>query len=121
MIPVKVVYLGIVMSMVIIATANAQVGSDRDAVIDAYIEWRGGEAFSAMQTLVQQGPVEVSGLSGTATLIQTRDGNRKLDLDLQVVKVAETLYTEGSWISNASGQTEAMGEPTRGRLRARSP
>jgi hypothetical protein len=86
-----------------------QVESDRDAVIDTYLDWRGGEAFAAMHTLVQQGPVEVAGLSGTATLIQTRAGNRKLDLDLEVVEVVETLSTGGSWLSNASGQTEAMG------------
>jgi hypothetical protein len=87
-----------------------QVESDRDAIIDAYLDWRGGEAFASMQTLVQQGSVEVSGLSGSATLSQSRDGNRKLDLDLKVVEVAETLYTGGSWISNASGQIEAMGD-----------
>ena len=110
MISAKVVYSGLAVSMVVMASANAQIENDRDAVIDAYLEWRGGEAFATMQTIFQQGPVEVSGLTGTATLIQTQDGNRKLELDLQVVKVIETLHTDGSWILNASGQTETMGE-----------
>jgi len=105
--------IGLLMSLTMSACAVADSNADRDALIASYLEWRGGDAFTSLQSIVSQGEVETSGLTGTATLIQTRNGSSKTELDLSIVQYSQALTPDGGWILNTSGQVETMGEVPR--------
>jgi hypothetical protein len=105
-----ILFAGLTAALLFGAPASASETSTRDEVIQAYIDWRGGEAYISMENMVRQGAIEVSGLEGSVQLIQTRDGKRRLELDLSVVQYAEGLSQHQGWIQNSSGQIEDMGE-----------
>jgi len=91
------------------ACAQEQDVASRDALIAQYIEWRGGDAFTELTSIVQEGTMEASGLSGTATVVSMRDGRMLFNADLEVIEFLQVLHPDGSWAANTSGQIEDLG------------
>jgi len=96
----------------ITASCSAATEADRDELIAAYLNWRGGEAFESATSIVQEGTATTSGLTGPIQVIETRDGYSRTDITLDVFHVLEVLTPDGGWQLNPNGQAEDMGEAT---------
>lgn len=93
-------------SFCLLSTSLAR-ADDLSALVDRYVAWRGGAAFEHLQALHEQGTIEVSGLHGKYDAWSSRDGRRRIDLDLGVLKQTQTYAPGGSWQTNQSGQVSA--------------
>jgi len=105
----RLFYIFVSAAFLVASCASASDVSERDALIASYLDWRGGSAFESVTSIVQEGTIEVSGLSGPVTSVQMRDGRSYLNVDLQIMEFTQVLNPAGSWQTNTSGQIEDLG------------
>lgn len=80
------------------------------ALIERHVAWLGGwPRLDSLQSLTISGRLAVAGLEGTITMRERRDGYRRTDFDLAVVKGSDAVGPNDAWSLNASGQIEDMG------------
>ncbi len=74
-----------------------------------HVDWRGGRAnLENLRDISSTGRLSVAGLDGPLTLVQQKDGYRKVEYDLKAVSGREFVTPEGGWEVNESGQLDAM-------------
>src|SRR5690606_28208377 len=75
------------------------------ALIERHVAWLGGwPRLDSLQSLTISGRLAVAGLEGTITMRERRDGYRRTDFDLAVVKGSDAVGPNDAWSLNASGQ-----------------
>lgn len=78
-------------------------------LIERHVNWLGGwSRLDGMKTLSLSGRFLVSGLEGTISTKERREGYRRSDYDLTVIKGTETVTPKEAWSLNASGQLEEV-------------
>src|SRR5690606_24358870 len=77
-------------------------------LVDRHLQWRGGEAFAAVEALSSVGELETAGLTGEVRMLIRRDGSLRQSVDLGVVRNAEGVGPAGAWRVSESGQLEDM-------------
>ncbi|WP_426732684.1 aspartyl protease family protein [Myxococcus faecalis] len=75
-------------------------------LIERHLAWRGGDAFTRLESLHVRGKASTSGLQGTMESWSHRDGRVRHDEDFGVVRHSMAFTPEGGWKLNASGQVE---------------
>lgn len=81
---------------------------DPTQVLNQYRHWRGGAAFEQLRAVRAEGEIAVSGLSGPVTSIATAEGDLRQDVDLGVVRTANSRHGEDRWTLTNSGQIEPL-------------
>lgn len=94
------------------ATATQGIQDERARLlIDRHVAWLGGwSRLDDLQSVSVSGRISVAGLEGTITMRERRDGYRRTDFDLSVVKGSDAVGADDAWSLNASGQIEDLGE-----------
>ncbi len=87
------------------ATARADALSD---VVGRYLAWRGGDAYTHLQSFAFAAGLDTSGLHGTQTVWANADGRQRVDIDLGVIKQTQVIAPEGAWDISPSGQVESL-------------
>lgn len=88
--------------------ATAAQADDLSDLVSRYREWRGGEAYAAMQGLRAEGRLATSGFSGEVVMIAERDGSLRQTLDLGVFRSDEAVHAGHGWTVNQTGQVEDL-------------
>ncbi len=84
-------------------------GSRADALqplLARHLAWRGGDAFTRLESVHARGKTEMSGLQGPMESWLHRDGRGRWDADYGVLRESIAITSEGGWKLNASGQVE---------------
>jgi len=84
-------------------------GSRADALqplLARHLAWRGGDAFTRLESVHARGNTEMSGLQGPMESWLHRDGRGRWDADYGVLRESMAITSEGGWKLNASGQVE---------------
>ena len=89
------------------ATAQADEVGD---VLAAYMAWRGGASFEALQSLHLRGQLQVGEAHGTTERWLDRGGRFREDRTLGPVMISEAVTSQSDWTINASGQVEELGD-----------
>ena len=84
--------------------------TDLEVVIARHLEWRGGAAFQGLRSIERTGELRTAGLTGSISVLERRDGYRRIDYDLGAVKGSETVTPSDAWTTSGSGQIEDLGE-----------
>jgi hypothetical protein len=88
------------------------------SLLEQHLVWSGGAAaFAALDDLVLEGTLSVSGMEGKLSVVMTRAGLTRQSYDLGVVQGAEGVDAQGGWRRNQSGQLEVLGSDDVERLR----
>ncbi|MFN3559227.1 MAG: aspartyl protease family protein [Brevundimonas sp.] len=82
---------------------------DPSAVLALYRQWRGGDAFERLRAIRAEGEITVSGLTGPVRALATAEGDLRTDVDLGVVRNANSRRGEESWNLTEAGQIETLG------------
>ncbi|MCP3141847.1 retropepsin-like aspartic protease [Pyxidicoccus xibeiensis] len=77
-----------------------------EQLIARHLAWRGGEAYSRLESVHVKGRLAMSGMQGTKESWSHRDGRLREDTDLGVLRGSRAIIPTGSWMLNPSGQVE---------------
>jgi hypothetical protein len=95
---------------VICATPLSAGTENLDSVIARHLAWRGGATFETVRSIERAGELRTAGLVGSISLLERRDGYRRVDYDLGAIQGSETLTPSDAWTTSGSGQIEELGE-----------
>jgi hypothetical protein len=84
--------------------------ADVRTVIARHLDWRGGAALQGLRSIQRTGELKTAGLTGSISVLERRDGYRRLDYDLGAVEGSETVTPSDAWTTSGSGQIEDLGE-----------
>ncbi len=100
----------VILTTILLGAAAAGCAADRGVeLLDKHIAWRGGRSnLQNLRDITARGKLLVAGLEGPLTLMEQRDGYRKVEYDLGVASAAEFVTPDGGWELNMSGQLDAM-------------
>jgi len=76
------------------------------SLLERHLAWRGGDAFSRLESLHAKGKTSTGGLHGPMESWSHRDGRTRQDADYGVMRDVMAITPEGGWKLNASGQVE---------------
>ncbi|QSQ19493.1 aspartyl protease family protein [Pyxidicoccus parkwayensis] len=97
------------LSLVLLALVLVPTASRADALqslLERHLAWRGGDAFTRLESVHARGKSATSGLQGSMESWSHRDGRSRRDADYGVLRNSIAVTSEGGWKLNASGQVE---------------
>ncbi|MCP4546921.1 MAG: hypothetical protein GY835_10700 [bacterium] len=106
---IQILALTLFLTMTLIGAALGGENDRAEQLRELHLQWLGGRSVLEQLTDISTaGELQTSGLTGTLSVRQHKDGYQRVDYDLQVAKGTEIVTPQGGWELNFSGQLEAM-------------
>ncbi|NTX50155.1 retropepsin-like aspartic protease [Myxococcus sp. CA039A] len=94
------------MALTLVLTPAASRADALRSLVDKHLAWRGGDAFTRLESIHAQGKTATGGLQGPMESWRHRDGRVRMNADYGVVREAMAVTPKGGWKVNTSGQVE---------------
>lgn len=88
--------------------ASATFAASPQELRDAYLQWRGGDAFLALKGRHSSGTIQVSTLSGTFERWEDAAGRYRLDVLAKALKISDRVTSKGGFSLTPGGQVETL-------------
>ncbi|AEI64928.1 aspartyl protease family protein [Corallococcus macrosporus] len=100
------VLIAVLMTLPLLLGASAARADALQPLLARHLAWRGGAAFTGLESIHAKGKSVAAGLQGPMESWSHRDGRARRDTDYGVVRESMGITPKGGWKLNASGQVE---------------
>ncbi|MCP3167749.1 aspartyl protease family protein [Myxococcus qinghaiensis] len=98
--------LPVLLALILLPVPAAAKADALESLLARHLAWRGGDAFTRLESVHARGKTSTGGLQGTMESWSHRDGRVRRDADYGVVRESMAITSEGGWKLNPSGQVE---------------
>ncbi|WP_426749701.1 aspartyl protease family protein [Myxococcus sp. Y35] len=94
------------MALALVLLPSASRADALQSLLGRHLAWRGGDAYTRLESIHAKGKSEAAGLQGPMESWRHRDGRARWEANYGVMREVMAITSEGGWKLNASGQVE---------------